>query len=107
MTICYKFTKQSGGRGRPARDSECAICGTKWVEHQSGNSPQPKVGEEADKAPPKRWRSRRRDARIAKMLLAVSGSALTSSPEEWTIENWGESYVLECTRQAPKYKGRN
>lgn len=38
--LCDKFTKADGKRGKPARDSQCAVCDTVWTDHFSEREPE-------------------------------------------------------------------
>lgn len=37
--LCDRFTKSDGKRGKPARDSKCAVCEMVWTEHFSEKDP--------------------------------------------------------------------
>jgi hypothetical protein len=75
--LCDKFTKSDGKRGKPARDSKCAVCETVWTEHFSEREPerghqQPILHPEMVRVIPEPKRKRRPRAIVAAAIRKVA-----------------------------------
>jgi len=92
--LCDKFTKADGKRGKPAKDSLCAVCDVIWTEHF--NEAAPERGEQQPvKHPemvrvipePKRRRSRSPRAILASAVRKVAGAVADYiEPDEPDVE---------------------
>ena len=97
--LCDKFTKADGKRGKPARDSLCAVCDTVWTEHfnekvlERGNR-KPVLHPEHIRVIPEPKRKRRPRAVVAAVVRKVAEFIDPADADPYVeVEPYVEPYV--------------